>query len=53
MFLAHTVALQKASKGHSQVEMGLTEGPGMSPIYSSPLSVRGVGGSRPAMNHGP
>lgn len=34
MFLgmAHTAALQKASKGHCRVGMGLKEGPGMTLI---------------------
>lgn len=40
MFLAHTVALQKASKGHCGVGMGLKKSPGMTHICSSPLSVQ-------------
>lgn len=40
MLLAHTVALQKASKGHYGVGMGLKESPGMTHICSSPLSVQ-------------
>lgn len=38
MFLAHTGTLQKASKDHYRVGMGLKEGPGMTPSCSSPLS---------------